>query len=116
MKSTTQKPETCFAKNLLRSMCNRFDLYKENNIYIIAMLIDPRFKGLMLNKNELLQAKLHITQEVEKYRYNYEILSQSSTSDELSFYQLKNLKIHTIHFGTYYISVQYQKCLLQWLQ
>ncbi|KAL4132161.1 hypothetical protein QTP88_009368 [Uroleucon formosanum] len=54
--STTQNPGTCFAENLLRSMYKRFDVYKENKIYIIAMLVDPRFKGIMLNEYELLQA------------------------------------------------------------
>ncbi|KAL4141547.1 hypothetical protein QTP88_004172 [Uroleucon formosanum] len=88
--STTQNPGTCFAENLLRSMCKRFDVYKENKIYIIAMLVDPRFKGIMLNEYELLQAKLHITSEAEKYRYNNEILSQPSTSDELLTKKLEN--------------------------
>lgn len=82
--STIQNPGTCFAENLLRSMSKRFDVYKENKIYIIAMLVDPRFKGIMLNEYELLQAKSYITSEAEKYRYNDEILSQPSTSDELT--------------------------------
>ncbi|KAL4090287.1 hypothetical protein QTP88_025159 [Uroleucon formosanum] len=88
--STTQNPGTCFSENLLRSMCKRFDVYKENKIYIIAMLVDPRFKGIMLNEYELLQAKSHITSEAEKYRYNNEILSQPSTSDELLTKELEN--------------------------
>jgi len=34
--------------------------------------------------------KQNIASEVEKYRYNYEILSQPSTSDELSTKELEN--------------------------
>ncbi|KAE9523536.1 hypothetical protein AGLY_016088 [Aphis glycines] len=84
--SMTQNPGTCFAENLLRSMCKRFDVYKENKIYIIAMLVDPRFKGIMLNEYES-----YITSEAEKYRYNDEIFSQPSTSDELLTKELENL-------------------------
>ncbi|KAL4089960.1 hypothetical protein QTP88_024887 [Uroleucon formosanum] len=54
------------------------------------MLVDLRFKGIMLNEYELLQAKSHITSEAEKYRYNNEILSQPSTSDELLTKELEN--------------------------
>jgi hypothetical protein len=56
----------------------------------MAMLIGPRIKGLMLNENELLQTKSYITSEVKKYRINYEILSQPSTSDVLLTKKLKN--------------------------
>lgn len=53
----TQNQRISFAENLIRSMCKQFDIYKQNKIYIIAMLIDTRFKGFMLNENELLQGK-----------------------------------------------------------
>lgn len=88
--SMTQNPGTCFAENLLRSMCKRFDVYKEKKIYIISMLVDPRFKRIMLNEYELLQAKSYITSEAEKYGYNDEIFSQPSTSDELLTKELEN--------------------------
>lgn len=54
------------------------------------MLVDPRFKGIMLNEYELLQAKSYITSEAEKYRYNDEIFSQPSTSDKLLTKELEN--------------------------
>jgi len=88
--SMTQNQGICFAENLIRSMVKRFETYKQNKIYIIAMLIDPRFKGFMLNENELLQGKSYLTAEVDKYRDNYEVLSQPSTSDESSAKELEN--------------------------
>lgn len=73
--SMTQNQGISFAENLIRSMYKRFDICKQNKIYITAVLIDSRLKGLMLNENELLQGKSYLTAEAEKYIDNYEISS-----------------------------------------
>lgn len=96
LKNTITNYGVCFANNLIKSMSTRFDVYKHNQIYKIAMMIDPRFKGLMLNENEILLAKSYLKAEVEKYKENDETISQPSTSQSLPEELTKNYSLWDI--------------------
>lgn len=66
--NSSQCHEIGFAKNMINAMHTRFDHFKYDTIYIISMIVDLRFKGILIDDVENIRAKSNLEIEVEKYR------------------------------------------------
>lgn len=56
-----------YGKNLFKAIMCRFPSYRTNKHYLPAMLLDPRFKGLILDEHELQHGKSMVLQELKAH-------------------------------------------------
>nr|CAD7400670.1 unnamed protein product [Timema cristinae] len=54
-----------FARNLSKSIKSKFTVYEEDKVYLLSMLTDPRFRGVLVNK---IVAVANLQAELNKYR------------------------------------------------